>query len=132
VRSWRPRHAEFLGGWGWIGYSRSPPGEASCDPRHDRDGVALSRQFRGKEHAFIGLGTGDRAFIFAVGIPTVAAQLATERGVDFCLPYAAGELLARVRERGTIELDYGEREVRVTGRVAPALAGELAAAAAAG
>jgi len=49
--------------------------------------VALSRQFREKEHAFIGLGTGDRAFIFAVGIPTVAAQLAVERGVDFCLQY---------------------------------------------
>jgi hypothetical protein len=35
-----------------------------------------------------------------------------------------------VRERGTIELDYGEREVHVTGRVAPSLAGELTAAAA--
>jgi glutaconate CoA-transferase, subunit B len=49
--------------------------------------VALSRQFHDREHAFIGLGTGDRAFIFAVGIPTVAAQLASERGVDFCLQY---------------------------------------------
>lgn len=49
--------------------------------------VALSRQFHDKEHAFIGLGTGDRAFILAVGIPTVAAQLASERGVDFCLQY---------------------------------------------
>ena len=45
--------------------------------------------------------------------------------VDVALPYAAGELLARVRERGTVELEYGERDVRVTGRVAPALAGEL-------
>jgi hypothetical protein len=34
-----------------------------------------------------------------------------------------------VRERGTIELDYGERDVRVRGRVAPALAGELTAVA---
>ncbi len=49
--------------------------------------VALSRQFRAREHAFIGLGTGDRAFIYAVGIPTVAAQLAADRGVDFCLQY---------------------------------------------
>ena len=47
-----------------------------------------------------------------------------------CLPYAAGELLARVRERGTIELEYGEREVRVVGRVSPPLAGELQAVAA--
>ena len=45
------------------------------------------------------------------------------------LPYAAGELLARVRERGTVELEYGERDVRIVGRVAPALAGELEAAA---
>lgn len=49
--------------------------------------VALSRVFRPKEHAFIGLGTGDRAFVYAVGIPTVAAQLAVERGADFSLQY---------------------------------------------
>jgi len=49
--------------------------------------------------------------------------------VDVAVPYAAGELLARVRERGTVELDYRERDVRVHGRMAPALAGELAAAA---
>jgi GTP-binding protein HflX len=49
--------------------------------------------------------------------------------VDVALPYAAGELLARVRERGTIELEYRERDVRVRGRVAPSLAGELEAAA---
>ena len=50
--------------------------------------------------------------------------------VDVSLPYAAGELLARVRERGTIELEYRERDVRVRGRVAPSLAGELEAVAA--
>jgi GTP-binding protein HflX len=49
--------------------------------------------------------------------------------VDVALPYAAGELLARVRERGTIELEYRERDVRVRGRVAPSLAGELESAA---
>ena len=50
--------------------------------------------------------------------------------VDASVPYAAGELLARVRERGTVELDYGDRDVRVRGRIAPALAGELEAEAA--
>jgi len=45
--------------------------------------------------------------------------------VDVRLPYTAGELLARVRERGTIELDYENTDVRVHGRVAPALASEL-------
>jgi GTP-binding protein HflX len=49
--------------------------------------------------------------------------------VDVQVPYAAGELLARVRERGTVDLDYGERDVRVHGRAAPALAGELVAVA---
>jgi GTPase len=50
--------------------------------------------------------------------------------VDVAVPYAAGELLARVRERGAVELEYGERDVHVRGRVAPALAGELRTAAA--
>ncbi len=50
--------------------------------------------------------------------------------VDLAVPYAAGELLARVRERGAIELEYRDRDVRVRGRVTPALAGELSAAAA--
>jgi GTP-binding protein HflX len=49
--------------------------------------------------------------------------------VDVHVPYAAGELLARIRERGTVELDYGERDVRVHGRVAPSLEGELTAVA---
>jgi GTPase len=49
--------------------------------------------------------------------------------VDVAVPYAAGELLARVRERGTVELEYRQRDVRVHGRMAPALAGELEAAA---
>lgn len=49
--------------------------------------------------------------------------------VDLAVPYAAGELLARVRERGAVDLEYGQRDVHVRGRVAPALAAELRAAA---
>src|SRR6187399_3357638 len=69
------------------------------------------------------------------GMDTLRAEIAALLAsmwvdVDVCLPYAAGELLARVRERGTIDIDYGEREVRVVGRVSPPLAGELEAAAA--
>ncbi len=45
--------------------------------------------------------------------------------VDVVLPYTEGELLARVRERGTIEIDYRDRDVRIHGKVAPALAAEL-------
>ena len=69
------------------------------------------------------------------GMDTLRAEIAALLAslwvdVDVCLPYAAGELLARVRERGTVELEYGERDVRVVGRVAPPLAGELEAVAA--
>jgi GTP-binding protein HflX len=49
--------------------------------------------------------------------------------VDVTLPYAEGELLARVRERGTVDVTYQDAGVRVTGRVIPSLAGELRAAA---
>lgn len=68
------------------------------------------------------------------GMDTLRAEIAAVLAsmwvdVDATLPYAAGELLARVRERGTVEVDYGERDVRVHGRVAPALAGELVAVA---
>ncbi len=50
--------------------------------------------------------------------------------VDVTLPYAEGELLARVRERGTVEVDYRGTDVHINGRVVPSLAGELRAAAA--
>lgn len=49
--------------------------------------VALARQFGPKEHGFVGLGTGEQAFILAVGIPTVAAQLSVANGTDFSLQY---------------------------------------------
>jgi hypothetical protein len=45
------------------------------------------------------------------------------------LPYSAGDLLARVRERGTVEFEYRDRDVRVRGRASPAVAGELDSAA---
>jgi GTP-binding protein HflX len=69
------------------------------------------------------------------GIDTLRAETAAVLGslwvdVDVALPYAAGELLARVRERGTVEVEYRERDVHLRGRVAPALAGELEAASA--
>src|SRR3954451_19158897 len=68
------------------------------------------------------------------GLDTLRAAMASLLAslwvdVEVRVPYAAGELLARVRERGTVDLDYGERDVRVSGRAAPALAGELTAVA---
>ncbi len=69
------------------------------------------------------------------GLDTLRAEVAALLAslwvdIDASLPYAAGELLARVRERGTVDVEYRERDVRVTGRVAPLLAGELEAVAA--
>jgi len=68
------------------------------------------------------------------GLDTLRAEIAALLAslwvdVDLRVPYAAGELLARIHERGTVDLDYGERDVRVRGRAAPALAGELTAVA---
>ena len=68
------------------------------------------------------------------GLETLRAEIAALlaslwEDVDVAVPYAAGELLARVRERGTVELEYGERDVRVFGRMAPSLVGELRAVA---
>ncbi|MGA3029958.1 MAG: GTPase HflX [Candidatus Limnocylindrales bacterium] len=69
------------------------------------------------------------------GLETLKAELSALLAslwvdVDVSIPYRAGELLARVRERGTVELDYRSGDVRVTGRVSPPLAGELEAVAA--
>ena len=69
------------------------------------------------------------------GLETLRAELSALLAtlcveVDVAVPYAAGELLARVRERGTVELDYRARDVRVRGRIAPPLASELESAAA--
>ena len=68
------------------------------------------------------------------GLDTLRAEIAALlaslwEDVDVAVPYAAGELLARVRERGTVDLEYRNTDVRVTGRMAPGLAGELRAAA---
>jgi GTP-binding protein HflX len=68
------------------------------------------------------------------GLETLKAELSALLAslwvdVDVAIPYRAGELLARVRERGTVELDYRASHVRVTGRVSPPLAGELEAVA---
>jgi len=61
---------------------------------------------------------------------TLAALLADLwEDVDVTLPYSEGELLARIRERGTVDIDYRGTDVLIQGRVAPAMAGELRAAA---
>ena len=70
------------------------------------------------------------------GMDTLRAEIAAVLAtlwvdVDVDVPYAAGEMLARVRERGTVDVEYRERDVHVRGRVAPALAGELRSVAAA-
>ena len=63
-----------------------------------------------------------------IALSAVLAELWED--VDVRLPYREGELLARIRERGSVEVTYGETDVRVAGRIAPSLASELRAAAA--
>jgi GTP-binding protein HflX len=68
------------------------------------------------------------------GMDTLRARLSAMLSdmweeVDVSLPYSEGELLSRVRERGTVDIGYRARDVRVHGRVAPSLASELRAAA---
>jgi len=50
--------------------------------------------------------------------------------VDQELPYSAGGLLARIRERGTVDFEYRDEEVHISGRVPPSLAGDVAKASA--
>ncbi|MEA2631608.1 MAG: GTPase, partial [Chloroflexota bacterium] len=90
-----------------------------------RDGATPAPAIAGA--VFVSALTGYGMETLRAEIAALLATLWVE--VDVALPYVAGELLARVRERGTIELEYGERDVHVWGRVAPALAGELTAAA---
>jgi GTPase len=80
---------------------------------------------------------GDAVFVSALtgyGLDTLRVALSRLLSdlwveVDVTVPYTAGELLSRVRERGTVEIDYRGRDVRIRGRMVPSLAGELLAAA---
>jgi len=80
---------------------------------------------------------GDAVLISALtgyGIDTLRTRLSAQladlwEDVDAIVPYTLGELIARIRERGTVDVEYRARDVRVRGRVAPQLAGELRAAA---
>jgi len=60
-------------------------------------------------------------------IAALLAELWVE--VEVSLPYSAGEVLARVRERGSVECEYQDEDVRVKGRVPPSMVGELEGAA---
>ena len=92
---------------------------------------------RGRDHGRAGRGgcrcssrrsTGFGLETLRLRLSTLLADLWEE--VDVALPYTEGELLARVRERGTVEIDYRAHDVHITGKVVPSLAGELRAAAA--
>jgi GTP-binding protein HflX len=86
-----------------------------------RDGNAQAPAIAGS--VFVSALTGYGLDTLRAGLAALLASLWV--AVDVHVPYAAGELLARIRERGTVELEYGNRDVRVTGRVAPVFAAEL-------
>jgi GTPase len=94
------------------------------------DLVAPAAAGNGAREAPVIAGTVLVSALTGFGLDTLRLELSALlaslwEDVDVRLPYTAGELLARVRERGTIELDYENTDVRVHGRVAPALASEL-------
>ena len=58
-----------------------------------------------------------------------AAATARWKRIDATLPYAAGALVQRIRQRGALRrADYGERGIRIEAEVPPELAAEIAAA----
>ncbi len=69
--------------------------------------------------ALTGAGLGE----LRVAIADLLTSLWVE--IDVRLPYAAGEILSRIRERGSVDAEYGERDVHLRGRLAPGLAGEV-------
>jgi GTP-binding protein HflX len=88
---------------------------------------------RGGEPALIAPAVGGAVHVSALtgfGLDTLRLELSALlaslwEDIDVRLPYTAGELLARIRERGTVDVEYGDRDVRIRGRIAPALASEL-------
>lgn len=86
--------------------------DAFVPPRGDRHSVVVS--------ALTGRGLDSLRSELAA----VLAELWVE--VDLRVPYTEGALLARVRERGVVRFEYRDEDVRVHGRVAPAVAAELA------
>jgi GTPase len=87
----------------------------------------------GEPPASIAPSVGGAVYVSALtgfGLDTLRVELSALLAslweeIDVRLPYTEGELLARVRERGTIDIDYRDRDVRIRGKVAPALAAEL-------
>lgn len=54
---------------------------------HELLAVTVSHSLRHGELGFIGLGTGGKSFVFAVGIPSVASAIAHRHGIDFTAQY---------------------------------------------
>lgn len=83
---------------------------------------------RGEPHAVaVSALTGEGLDRLRAELAAVLTELWVD--VDLAVPYTEGALLSRLRERGSVAFDYRDADVRVHGRVAPSLAGELAEAA---
>jgi GTPase len=90
-------------------------------PPEDRETMLPGRSLR--DGVVISAATGEGIEQLRHRLSEVLASLWVE--VDAVVPYTAGELLSRVRARGTVAFEYRDRDVRVHGRVAPSLAGEV-------
>ncbi len=96
-------------------------------PRRGGFGGVLGRddRYAVKVSALTGEGIAELRAVMA----SVLADLWLD--VDLALPYSAGELLARIRERGSVEFEYRDEDVRILGRVPPSIAADLRSAASA-
>ena len=93
------------------------------------DGAALRGALAGEFPAaiFVSALRGDG--LDALRERLAAAATARWKRIDATLPYAAGALVQRIRQRGALRrADYGERGIRIEAEVPPELAAEIAAA----
>ncbi|NLG66477.1 MAG: GTPase HflX, partial [Actinobacteria bacterium] len=104
----------------------SPANRGSEAPEDNRAAPVLPG-WVAREGVRVSARTGEGLSELRHRLAALLAELWVE--VDVSVAYTAGELLARARERGSVQLEYRDTDVRVLGRVPPEMAAEIARAA---
>ncbi len=104
----------------------SPANRGSEAPEDNRAAPVLPG-WVAREGVRVSARTGEGLSELRRRLAALLAELWVE--VDASVAYTAGELLARARERGSVQLEYRDTDVRVSGRVPPEMAAEIARAA---
>lgn len=100
-----------------------------ADSGRGKEAAVRGRVLGRDDHHVVGVSalTGEGLEELKAVMAEVLAELWLE--VDLIVPYSAGELLSKARERGAVRFEYRDRDVRIWGRVPPTLLGDLRAAA---